>query len=585
MTQNLEQRIIRSSLWAAYGDALGFPTELVDEEGVRRRVGKRKILQTTEWKRLVGGRFGVWANLMAGAYSDDTQLRLATARSIRGDGHFDIETFAKIELPVWLSYALGAGRGSKVGATALGQRGVNWFSNFFDQRDIKYVNGGGNGAAMRIQPHVWASADLSIAETYLPDVIRNTICTHGHPRAIAGSIIHAACLASMLQDNSVPPPDDWLDLGLYIDWATKFIVEDPELSMFWLPTWERMSGRSFEFEMEAVKDEWMSDVDSCRPLLDGEPELAYEGIVRKLGGLSPEQRGSGVKCALFSLVAAWCFRDKAPDAALVTVVNLLSSDTDTIGTMVGSLLGAVSQQEPSHPIQDSKYIVKDASRLYAIGQGHSAESFQYPDLTSWQAPKAQLDAIGTVEGGIALAGLGIVHPVSEEFVGSKNDFSYQWFTLEFGQTVLCKRRRNLALMEMSSLPATIVPPKGYNAPSKLEKTIPEKRLPASNLSGRSLEKEGYTADFLASAMRKPLNLTKVPPSFWPHQNASHAESDIKQRFSLDEMTDLAIKSGFDPALIGEHLLRLVERPNGIELAVSYTAIIAKARVARLGRGR
>ena len=61
------------------------------------------------WKRRIGGRSGVTVTLPRGCYSDDTQLRLATGRAIRSDG-FDVEAFAKVELPLWLSYGLGGGK-------------------------------------------------------------------------------------------------------------------------------------------------------------------------------------------------------------------------------------------------------------------------------------------------------------------------------------------------------------------------------------------------------------------------------------------------------------------------------------------
>jgi ADP-ribosylglycohydrolase len=99
--ENLRQlQTVNSALWAAYGDILGFPTELVDTEGVKRRIGTTKITEPRPWKRLVGGRAGAWVQLAAGTYSDDTQLRLATSRAIRADGYFDVEAFAKVELPV-----------------------------------------------------------------------------------------------------------------------------------------------------------------------------------------------------------------------------------------------------------------------------------------------------------------------------------------------------------------------------------------------------------------------------------------------------------------------------------------------------
>ena len=107
-----ENQVRRSALWAAYGDALGWISELVDEKGLSRRTLGKPLRHPIGWKRRIGGRAGITVDLPVGCYSDDTQLRLATARSIRPDG-FDVEAFSKVELPVWPSYALGGGRSHK----------------------------------------------------------------------------------------------------------------------------------------------------------------------------------------------------------------------------------------------------------------------------------------------------------------------------------------------------------------------------------------------------------------------------------------------------------------------------------------
>jgi ADP-ribosylglycohydrolase len=148
-------------MWAAAGDALGFITELTDVKGLKWRARISTVRTTIPWRRSIGGKFGTVVELPAGAYSDDTQLRLATSRSIRSDGEFDVETFAKVELPVWLCYALGGGHSTKAAARAVGHPDVNWYSNFFEDKAVTYMGSGGNGAAMRIQPLVWASKGLT----------------------------------------------------------------------------------------------------------------------------------------------------------------------------------------------------------------------------------------------------------------------------------------------------------------------------------------------------------------------------------------------------------------------------------------
>ena len=249
---NRPDRVVASALWAAWGDALGFMTELASPNIVEARTGSTLVSTTIAWKRRIGGRIPISVLLPAGSYSDDTQLRLATSRAIRSDGRFDVEAFAKVELPVFLNYALGAGRGTKTAASALSRTGISWSTNFFKSDGQSYVTGGGNGAAMRIQPHVWASKSPSSWESWMPDVIRNTLTTHGHPRGIAGAILHASILAQTLDAGEIPHPREWIPGAQLFDAVLQSIKGDDELSSLWLPSWEREAGTSFAGAMRGM---------------------------------------------------------------------------------------------------------------------------------------------------------------------------------------------------------------------------------------------------------------------------------------------------------------------------------------------
>lgn len=573
MQYSRKDRTVSSALWAAYGDILGFPTELVDESGVKRRIGQAESTYPLPWKRLVGGRTGVWVDLEAGSYSDDTQLRLATCRSIRADGYFDVEAFAKIELPVWLSYCLGAGRGSKVGAAALSQRNANWFSNFFEQRDVVYTAGGGNGAAMRIQPHVWAAQDLGNPATYLPEVIQNSLCTHGHPRGIAGAVIHAVCLAHVLKNGEVPPPVDWKIFGSFVTVATDYIENNADLSTFWLPTWNSRTGSQFAEEMEKARMEWEADVIVCQQIIEKFGNRAYREIVNALGGTSAAQRGSGIKSALFSLTAAWLYKDVGPNAALIRVANFLDSDTDTIATMAGALLGALCPQHaPSGPIMDVGYITSEASRLHDVGEDSCVESFSYPDLMTWQPPRNQVDVVGLVGNRLAVAGLGYAVPKSEEYVRNQSDSSWQWLELSFGQTVLCKRR--VSLVELGNFSIPIVHPMNSVKALKSEKNELVHRSKSDDLFATS-DRTHWRSELQmgSDTLLKPIRKVAL----------RQQDQAVSAHRTLDVSTDDAIRSGFDPAIIGRDLMALAEVPNGIERAIAYVAVVIKAKQARLKR--
>ncbi|MGX1183960.1 ADP-ribosylglycohydrolase [Pseudomonas sp. F-14 TE3623] len=573
MSENRLKRTISSALWSAYGDVLGFPTELASDRTVQQRIGQSKISRPESWKRQIGGRFGAQIQLPAGTYSDDTQLRLSTSRAITGQGYFDVEAFAKIELPVWQCYALGAGRGSKAAANALCNRSNNWFANFF----TGYENGGGNGAAMRVQPHVWAAADVTNKDSYLPDVIRNALCTHGHMRGIAGAVVHAVSLAYALDTGKVPGPEQWLELAEDIRNIPQFIALDSELSTFWLPVWEQKSGRSLSVAVNDVVQEWTGSVRVAIELLNTTSQadcaVTYNQFITLENGLSKEERGSGLKCALFANVAAFLGRRYGSQEIIETVANLLDSDTDTIGTMAGALVGAANPDAQFiGAIQDQDYIVAEATRLYMVSEGKSALTFNYPDTLYWQVPRTAIDMLKRDEKGLALAGLGSVQPVGEVWSGLQRSNVWCWFKLSFGQSVLVRYRSE----------AKLSPPMLLNESARMDTPDMFQHNELPNNAAAASEKEPLVPPQITSNPKQTVATAAFtqPPKLTHETNHSSHELPLVSSIDLDALTNEAIK-GFDPQVIGNHLLMLAEQPNAISLSIAYTSIVIKARSARL----
>lgn len=549
------QASCHSALWAAYGDALGFMTELADSKSVQWRTGASKVFKTSQWKRRIGGQFGAVVSLPAGTYSDDTQLRLSVARAIGPGGKFDAEAFAKIELTVWPAYALGAGRASKLAATNLARRDVNWFSNFYPGRERSYWESGGNGAAMRIQPHVWAARDLQDRDTLAVEILRDAICTHGHPRAFSGAILHGWWLAHVLARGEVPGPSDWYADVNRLSAVDDWVSQDDMLATFWKSAWQQHSNISLRQAMEAIRDELSRDIDYlASPAAEG---AKYEDLLRQVGAFDPSQSGSGTKTALIASVLAWRHRDAGPESAIIEAANALRSDTDTIATMVGAILGVCAPRAPSAPLQDVPYILESTERLYHISQGESVPRFPYPDPGTWTAPKAYLDILVENEKGLEVKGLGAATPFLDSIpADSRRENSWQWVELQFGQSILVKRRglgvglqKNNRAMEAQELPFNI-----------------------------------GDAEFSEVSSSKTLS----PPVLNANtQKAIHSEANEhsfsgfrSQNATLDTMTQEAIRSGFDEKLIGRHILDFAVDPDGIEKAIAYTAIILKAKRAR-----
>lgn len=545
--QSVEHRagIVRNSaLWSAYGDALGWISELTNEKGLKRRMASAPLTRPVEWKRRIGGRTGVTIALPRGCYSDDSQLRLATARAIQSRG-FDVESFAKVELPVWLSYALGAGRSTSAAATNLTRRKVQWFSNTFKG----WTDSGGNGAAMRIQPHVWATPDPGDLTAFIPDVIRNSICTHSHPRGMLGATFHALALAQTIATRRYPTPNE---MAAAIDFAKELpMIMSREVDewSFWRSAYGRSSG--------PFEDHWARAIDECQRAIriagksEGDSGTdRYQSIVERLRLYDQDRRGDGTLTAVAAMGLVWC--EENPEESLRIAANAVGTDTDTIATMAGAVLGAVADGEPPVEVLDVKLFRSEASRLAAISSGAGAKDHLYPDLLHWSAPKKRADSLVELDGnGIYVRGFGRAEPRSGAFPGSYGEFSWQWVKLRNGQTLLIKRRHNLprlhaadrglldshVFQENISSPAD---PKGAEKESRRHTDKPIEKSP-----GRTIEP--------------------------PQSRRRSSRPDVQV------MIDYLERHQYDDRIVGQALRRVVNKCNAGELAAFMSVLIERLR--------
>ncbi len=429
-------RTVRSALWAAYGDALGFISELTDNEGLSRRTKGQPLVRPMAWTRYVGGRQGVKVLLPSGCYSDDTQLRLCCSRAI-GPRGFDVEAFAKVELTVWPSYALGGGIGTKAAAANLVKDQVAWYCNTFKG----WTEAGGNGAAMRVQPHVWAAADLESFASFTPDVLRDAICTHGSPTGILGAVLHAMCTAHAISRGELPRPPDVLTMIQACEDIPEMLMRnDHEIGEIWLGLWNREAGRQFA-------EAWSSTVSTAREAVGlvaseaSSEATSYMRVLDMLKLFDPAIRGSGLLTAIAAIALLWIEPDLAK--ALPVAAQALGSDTDTIATMAGAVGGAVATGDPDGSIADERLIRDEATRLFNLAEGAERPGHRYPDLLHWAPPRTQADALVEGLSGLEVVGLGPVRTGSEPILDAHGNFMWQWVELDFGQNLLVKRRRVL----------------------------------------------------------------------------------------------------------------------------------------------
>ncbi len=360
---------------SAIGDALGWMTEFEkSSQSLKEKFGSDRIENFYTWKKNVGGRFyGYVDTIKAGSYSDDTQLLLSVARSIKKGGEIDHDYFAKVELANWLDYARGGGRTVKTAAEKIKRKSITWFNNFYTFKvngEIQdYRQSGANGAAMRILPI--ALANLGNVEKIKEDIFCNSIITHGHPRAIIGAMLYGYAIDQII----VFRPEDfnWENYitRIGLDFHEKFelsFIHKAEIKE-WIREWNKSNNITFEHLYTEIVAETQNYLRFVFKSI--KQNLPIQETLKKLGCFDQATKGSGTSTVIAGIYLAAKLHDK-PLIAIVEAVNALGSDTDSIAAFTGGLVGALhgSSIIPNKwkSVQDNEYLDKIAERLLYISE-------------------------------------------------------------------------------------------------------------------------------------------------------------------------------------------------------------------------
>lgn len=314
----------------AIGDALGWP----NEPRAKNKSKKQEVSDNfVGWVRT--SRSPRWHDekIMPGEYSDDTQLTLSVARSLITENWEKF--FAEQELPFWLQYERGGGSAILKAAKLYRDTVLPWKSKYASD----YFDAGGNGSVMRILPHVIVSAENKDINNLMLDIFKNTLITHGHPRAFLGASCYAYALNYLLNKNDV------LEYGELISalldnknvWGN-FVkrAEFPE----WFDSVNKNCRYEFEQEWNTTCIRMIKHLENIYDSLKKGLIVDDEKVFRDLGCFGKEN-GAGDITILAALYLASKYANN-PELGIKVPAFMTGCDTDTIASVTGGLLGMLN---------------------------------------------------------------------------------------------------------------------------------------------------------------------------------------------------------------------------------------------------
>ncbi|MBV6624514.1 MAG: ADP-ribosylglycohydrolase family protein [Rivularia sp. (in: Bacteria)] len=351
-------------LGAAIGDALGWPQELEAKRIDKNSFSVAEVLENgfQQWERKSGGQYYPHEEIIqAGEYSDDTQLILCTGRSLLYGNQW-WHQLTKLELPIWTYYERGGG-----GATKRAAKSWLWEIEPWLSKDKKrYFDAGGNGAAMRILPHCIVGAKETSFAKIAKNIVANSVTTHGHPRALLGALAYGFAVWLALRQTNT------LEYGAIIDKVFSEVNSWsllPDLNDI-CPTWKNSA---LEVSYGKYDDNWKVTVKEMLQLLEKCQEGMKEGalsiekeILTQLGCFNKSIKGAGTVSAAAAIFLASRFAAN-PFQGIIEAGFAEGSDTDTIASMTGGILGALAGIEwlrnYKNKVQDANYLKQLAEHL------------------------------------------------------------------------------------------------------------------------------------------------------------------------------------------------------------------------------
>ena len=297
MTESTRDRAVAALYGLAIGDALGMPTQMLSPDEIAARFGRLDGFRPADPAHPIA------AGMPAGAITDDTEQALLLANAlIEGDGQVDAERFAR-SLIAWEEDMRSRGSLDLLGPSTKAAVEAILAGTPVDEAGR---DGATNGAAMRVTP-VGIVAPSNDLGGLVDRVVQASAVTHNTTIAIAGAAAVAASVSAGID-------------GAGVSLAVRTGIAAADLGG------ER--GHWAAGGEVARRIEWA--ISLAEP---GDPENSVRRI-RSLIGTSLATQESVP--AAFGIIAT--FPDDPWSACLAAAG--LGGDSDTIGAMVGAILGA-----------------------------------------------------------------------------------------------------------------------------------------------------------------------------------------------------------------------------------------------------
>ncbi len=389
-----ESKAIGAMLGAAYGDALGWPNESAMRTQSVSTPDSNKT-RLVAWKYKAGGRYYPHIQeIPAGTYSDDTQLILCVSRALlRGNAWWNYLT--QVELPFWTAYERGGGGATKRAAASWLSGTPPWSPKRDSGEVHRYFNAGGNGAAMRILPHIIHRSESnfsSIADRILMDAVT----THGHPRAILAALAYGYALWVAYRKDSELAFGELIASLLQNEHAWSAIPDCPSADFSeWRGQCEKVYPE-FHKGWESAKQETLANLRSAENALKMGVLVSDASTLERLACFDKKVSGAGTVAAVACIYLA-SRHAASPSTGVVTGAFARGADTDTIASMTGGLLGCIHGSEwlgrERNGIQDYKLIEKTAIRLVTgcVESFSSEMSVSKTRIEKWEADLGRLN--------------------------------------------------------------------------------------------------------------------------------------------------------------------------------------------------